>query len=427
MNATNPSKTKLTGSTLLLARISWFALAALTVGLVVLALPARFADLQVVSPVAEFTVGQLRPADAEALAQLGLTPLFYAWFFTLLEATSAAMFIIVAAVIFWRRSAYRIPLLIATGLLPFGAIGSPWLDSLVIEQPEFHFPVLLLRIIGLALFILTLYRFPDGKFVPAWTRWLVAAWVIFMVGWIPFPVLRIEMSLFATTPAEVVRKIWMLTVMVTLGLSQIYRYFRTLDPVVRQQTKWFVFGTAVTLVLTLLVGLPLLLVPALRQSDPLSMAYRMVAFTITLLAELTIVTSIGLSILRYRLWDIDVLIRRTLIYTALTGTLVVVYFVSVVLLQRVFTLLIQEGSPLAVVLSTLLIAALFNPLRQRIQNDIDRLFFRRKYDAEQTLAAFNAAVRDEVDLENLSKSLLTLVDETMQPEGASLWIRTTDQ
>lgn len=414
---------KLSGSALRLAQVGWFALAALTVGLVVLALPARFADLQVVSPTAEFTVGQLRPADAAALAQLGLTPLFYAWFFTLLEAASAAMFIIVAALIFWRRSSYRIPLLISAGLLPFGAIGSPWLDSLVIKQPIYHFPVLLLRVIGLALFILGLYRFPDGRFVPAWTRWLVLAWVIFMVGWIPFPDLRIEMSLFATTPTEVARKIWMLTVMLTLGLSQIYRYFRTPDPIVRQQTKWFVYGTAITLVLTMLVGLPLLLVPGLRQSDPLSMAFRLVAFTITLLAELTIVTSIGFSILRYRLWEIDVIIRRTLIYVALTATLALVYFVSVILLQR----LLPAQTQLSTILSTLAIAALFSPLRRRIQRDIDRLFFRRKYDVEQTLADFNVTLREEVDLERLSASLLTIVEDTMQPEGTSLWIRTTDQ
>ncbi len=414
----NQSDPQLTGSALLLARVGWFALAVLTVGLVLLALPARFADLQVVSPTAQVTVGQLRPADAAALAQLGLTPVFYAGFFTFLEAASAALFIIVAAVIFWRRSSYRVPLLISAGLLPFGAIGTPWLDSLVIQQPDFHFPVLLLRVIGLSLVIPALYRFPDGKFVPAWTRWLVTAWLVYMVGWFPFPGLRFEMSLLATSPGEVGRKIWMLVVLLTLGITQVYRYRQTPDPVVRQQTKWFVSGTAITLVLTSAIAFPMLLVPGLRGSDPLSMAFRMVAFTITLLAELTIATSIGFSILRYRLWDIDVIIRRTLIYGALTGTLALVYAGAVIILQRIF----PAQSQLATVLSTLAVAALFSPLRRRIQNDIDRLFYRQKFDSEQTLAEFGAALRQEIDLDELSHNMLGVVTKTMQPEHVTLWL-----
>ena len=130
--------------------------------------------------------------------------------------------------------------------------------------------------------------------------------------------------------------------------------------------------------------------------------------------------AVGFAVLRYRLYDVDILINRTLVYGSVTVTLVVFYFGGIVVLQRIFVILTGQQSTLAVVASTLAIAALFVPLRRRIQSFIDRRFYRRKYDARKTLEAFSAKLRDETDLEALNRELVGVVREIMQPEHVSL-------
>jgi K+-sensing histidine kinase KdpD len=129
-----------------------------------------------------------------------------------------------------------------------------------------------------------------------------------------------------------------------------------------------------------------------------------------------------LSILRYRLWDIDFFIRRTLIYSAVTATLAVIYFVIVYLFSDLFGEMIGTSSQIVRVIATLLIAILFNPLRQRIQRDIDRLFYRQRYNSEQVLAAFGERLGSEVDLDEIRADLLNVVAEVLQPQSVSLWL-----
>ena len=183
----------------------------------------------------------------------------------------------------------------------------------------------------------------------------------------------------------------------------------------RQQIKWFAYSAAI-----FAIGVVLIVIPLAIDTPPW---YEWAATAIFAAISPAIAISIGIAILRYRLYDIDVLINRTLVYGSLTVTLVALYFGGIVVLQRVFVLLTGQQSTLAVVASTLLIAALFTPLRRRIQSFIDRRFYRRKYDAAKTLEAFSAKLRDETDLEALSDDLVGVVRETMQPAHASLWLR----
>jgi hypothetical protein len=174
----------------------------------------------------------------------------------------------------------------------------------------------------------------------------------------------------------------------------------------RQQMKWFLFATAPILTFPIADLLPGIV-------SGLVLGWLLIGLP----------TAIGIAVLRYRLYDIDVVINRTLVYGTLTATLAAVYLGSVVGLQRLLSPMTGEGNQLSIVASTLLIAALFGPLRRRLQAFIDRRFYRNKYDARKTLESFSARLRGSSDLDGLNEELLAVVGETVQPQHASLWLR----
>jgi hypothetical protein len=196
--------------------------------------------------------------------------------------------------------------------------------------------------------------------------------------------------------------------------SQVYKYRRESTPLQRKQTR--------LIVIVLLVQLsPILLGTLFLTEERPWLA--VVNLNLNTLIPLLLPLAIAAAVLRHGLWDMDLIIRRTLVYGALTALLLTIYVGSIVLLQTIFTAVSGQQSAVAIVISTLIIAALFNPMRHRIQEFIDRRFFRRKYDAAQTLEQFAVTARDEVDLDNLTAELVRVVEETVQPERVTLWLK----
>jgi len=276
---------------------------------------------------------------------------------------------------------------------------------------------------GVSILFLVLL-FPDGK-LPS-RRWRPAARAIgvFLAvslvvaaltpGPLPdFPSASNPLGVGRAMPPESVLAAWqfgVLACVISTLLSLILRFYFSRGEE-RLQLKWFTYAAVVGL------STPLLL------SELAPAVFQLVGPIAWTLGFLSLPVSAGVAILKYRLYDIDLIINRTLVYGALTVTLVGLYLGSVVSIQYVFRTLTGSRSQLAIVASTLLIAALFNPLRRRVQNFIDHRFYRRKYDAANTLEAFSAKLRDETDIDALNAELLSTVRETMQPEHVSLWLR----
>jgi hypothetical protein len=203
--------------------------------------------------------------------------------------------------------------------------------------------------------------------------------------------------------------------LVVVGASSMLARLRQAGRIERQQIEWFAYATAVAISGVILKNT---VYPAVGE-----MWVWWVGLVLTTVGVVSSPVAMGIAIFRYRLYQIDFIINRTLVYGSLTAVLAAVYLGGVVLLQYAFRALTGEGSQLAVVTSTLIIAALFIPLRRRIQGFIDRRFYRRKYDARKTLETFSGKLRNQTDLDALSDDLVGVVRETMQPAHVSLWLR----
>jgi hypothetical protein len=302
-------------------------------------------------------------------------------------------------------------LLAAPGLLLTGGEAAAWLESwLWVPQ------------LGSVVFVVLL--FPDG-WLPSrgwrWFAWLSMLLVLvgaLLCAFSPGPILALG-SIHNPLAVESLPNAYksverIMNALVFVAVISLIVRLRRAGELERQQIKWFVYATV------LMISGGILTYPV---SEVIGSAWlRWIGFVPFIVGVISIPVSMGIAILRYRLYDIDVLINRTLVYGSLTAMLVAIYFGGIVLLQRIFVLFTGQQSTLAVVASTLLIAALFNPLRKRIQWIIDRRFYRRKYDARKTLEAFSTKLRNETNLEALNDELVGLVRETMQPAHVSLWL-----
>src|SRR6266851_4148065 len=420
------ASSRLRGGWLVFVRISWLVLAALALIVFVAGLPPYFEDIQSVCNAysAYCDVGQLHLESAQILQNLGISVGNYAVFTIILTIIIALVWFVVGGLIFWRKPDERMALLVSLGPVLYGSQGG---DAylLTVNNPIWMILVTFVQFLAWVALILVLFLFPDGHFVPRWMRWFAVGVILilfdanglsnFMPTW-PLNPWNPPLSPYFFALLAIYG--------IGLAISQIYRYRRISSPVQRRQTKLVFFALSIFLLgfvgNTVVLGnvLPNFF-PALMPPDPLN---ELINSLVQNILPLLIPLSFGIAMFRYRLWDIDIIIKRTLVYGTLTGTLVVLYVGSILILQALLSGF-TGGNAVALVVSTLAIAALFQPIRRRIQTIIDRRFYRRKYDAARTIAAFSATLRGETDLNTLSEQLVAVVQETMQPTFVSLWLQ----
>src|SRR5215204_5743935 len=339
------SATTMQGRRLLLARVVWVMVALLTVGVFVLSIPSEFARLR--SPCTD-TVScswliRLTAENARELSDLGLSVDLFAAYFISLEAVFTVVPIAVGAIIFWRRPDDRMAFLVSLVLLMYWA-GTTFPYHLLDLPRAWEVSSSVVALVGVGAMLLFVYVFPDGHFVPRWARWLALVSIMMFAPTILFPYSSLSLwghpLLNAVVSAGAVGAV---------ALVQIYRYRLVSNFAQRQQTKWVVLG-----IVAAAVGYCMFLVLNLLQGGVLA---SLLGYTAALVLLVLLMISIVVAVLRYRLYDIDLIINRTLVYGSLTALLALIYFGGIVVLQRVFVLLTGQQSTLAVVASTLLIAA----------------------------------------------------------------------
>jgi hypothetical protein len=385
----NRRNTRLHGPLLVLLRSTWIILSLLALVLFIVSLPVYFAIQQ-----QSYAVG-------------------YAVFHLALGIFVALVWFIVALLIFWRKSNDWLALLVSLMLVFQGANATT--KSLETMSWVWQVLAVFLVLIAFDLLFLVFCLFPNGRFVPPWIGWLAVMFVVVFVG-------AFIVAIFDLVP-NFFNLLLELVLYCFLGgcvVAQLYRYHAVSSQTERQQTKWIVFGVTATYLIEFAYAFGSALFPSIFSTGSLP---GMILLPISNVVPILIPLSFGFAILHSHLWDIDIIIRRTLVYSTLTVVLAVIYEVSVFTLQSLTSgLTFIRGNQLAIVFSSFLIGGLFKPVYDRTHALIDRRFYRRKYDAAKTLATFNATIRDEVDLNQLCAKLTAVVEETMQPAHVSLWL-----
>lgn len=361
----------------------------------------------------EILVSQIQINQAAEILHMTLSA--YAVFSTVLYLIQALGFCVAGVLVLWKSEGDPFRLFTAFILLffPLGYL------NIFIEVGQIGYFFMSLGSLFWPGFLLFLYLFPNGRAVPRWSLWLMV------------PILALHLLIQGTfiiahyfiLPDGTLGKMSTLFAGVQVGLVltiifQVYRYFRSSTPIEKTQTRWFVAGIISWMALSF-IGEAL----ASRLDQRGSVFFTDLVDPIL---ALLIPISIVIAVLRYRLWDIDIIIRKTLVYGTLSAALAFVFFGVVTLLQILFQAITDQQSAISIVLSTLAIAALFNPLLKRIQYGIDRRFYRRKYDARVMLETFAKSARNETDLDALTATLHSVVQESIQPSAVSLWLVGSD-
>jgi hypothetical protein len=401
-----------------LARAAWLIVAALTVVLYVGGLHTFYHQQRVVCA-AEPCRTSPTTAQAQLLAQAGVSLQAAARYEVAVYALAALVHVAVAALLFWRRSEDPMAVFVSVMLLTFGTFGihsTATIDAVLSAVgPAWRVPVTFISLLGACTITLFWFLFPDGRFVPRGLRTPVILWLLWDTFTSVVPNTHLDPERWPAGPNLVY---WLLT-LVTCLYALVFRYRRISTPAQRQQTKWVVFGAVVSQTSGMAAYGVTVLAPVL---DPRLAPLALFQDTSCPLFVAVMPVVIAIAILRSRLFDIDFVINRALVYSLLTAALALIYGGLVIGLQALFHALTGETPQVVIIASTLAIVGLFQPLRRAIQSFIDRRFYRRKYDVQQVLAGFASRLRGDTytDLEHLTQALESVVNDTVQPAHISL-------
>lgn len=407
--------TRLNGGRLVVTWVLWVVLALLCLVNFVGSIPTYLLAVHGFCVPGACLAGQPTTATAQTLRQLGFSVGAYAALSVGLVCVNALVYCGAAVIIVWRRPSDWMALLVSSMLVTQGLYENNFLQGPFDNQTSpWHVVGLAIAYISPVQVLVVCALFPNGKFVFRWVGWTLLALCLIDVAPNFFPTMSF---------GNLIESLFVLSAFPLVAGSMIYRYRHASTPAEQQQTKWVVFGLLVVFIAFMAWFIPqLILFGSLSQPGTI---YDLIGHPLFTFASLSIPICLTIAILRYRLWDIDVIIHKALVYGSLTLLLTAVYVGLIIGLESLAQFIVGRhgNEPVVLVISTLAIAALFQPARGRIQRVIDRRFYRRKYNTDQTLANFGAMVRNEVDLNRLCEQLIAVVNETMPSAHISLWLR----
>lgn len=370
------------------ARLLWVVVFGVATALFAASLPLRFEALQTVCPVIRCG---LSADQALALLDLGLSASFFATYSIVLNLIHTLGFLSIGVLIFARRSWDRMAIAISLALISYGVSAFGMLLPLAQAEPWLSFPIELLTGFGVTSLLIVAFLFPDGRFEPPWTRRLAMVWVLWMLPWYVPPRLLFESTAWGYPVWLIALCLWFST-----GLyGQYYRYRHLSTPLQRQQIKWVLFGMVVAFVGFFGTSLPRALLMGSTPTNSPQMAFEVVRTFVVHISLFFVPVTLAIAILRYRLWDIDLILKRTLVYVPLSAILAGLFAATIVLSQKSFMALTGQGTDAATVLTTLLVVAAFTPIKDRLQSLVDRRF-KEPRETTERLHALGEQVKSRV-------------------------------
>jgi len=408
-----PDPTRIPERWLELARSAWVTVTILAVTLFVVSLPAYYEQLGTACTGSACISHQLTPESMRSLQELGLSTDFYAAYSLVLAVLFTGVCLAVAAVIFWRASRERMALIGASMLVLFGVV-FPETPRALVHHPLWHWPVSVLGFLGFVSAVLFINLFPSGRFVPSWTLWAALIWVaaagqgIFFPGSTDQPWVSLLNTLGFACAASA-----------SLG-AFVYRYLRKADQVQRQQVKWVVFGVTAGLGGVVLMALFAVIFPALGQPglfDTLGVR------SARILLLLFIPLSIGIAVLKYRLWDVDLVTNRTFVYVALTACIIGIYVLIVGYLGATFK--VEDNLTISLA-ATGIVAVLFAPLRERLQRGVNRLMYGERDEPYAVLSRLGQRLEATLAPKAVLPTVVETVARSLKVPHAEISLRRED-